>query len=76
MEEVKQEFLNLRQAADFIGVHENTLVHLSKRPDPPPRSKLSRNCVRYSRGELIAWMRARSDCPGPESGSASLAAAR
>jgi predicted DNA-binding transcriptional regulator AlpA len=57
----EKEFLNQIDAAELLDLHVNTLVALSKRPDGPPRSKITPRIVRYKRSELMEWMASRRE---------------
>lgn len=58
-----EEFLNLNQAASFLGLHKSSLLRLAKRPDGPPRMRLSLRAVRYRRSELIDWANSKLELP-------------
>lgn len=59
--ERKTEFLTQKQAAEVIGVHQNTLNKLSKAPGGPPFSRISTRCLRYRRDLLLAWMESKQE---------------
>ena len=52
-----EDILNQSEAGEALGVHASTLATLSKRKDGPPRSRLFPRLIRYSRAELLDWMR-------------------
>lgn len=55
----EKEFLSQIEAAQMLGLHQNTLIALSKKKEGPPRSKISARLVRYRKADLIAWMESR-----------------
>lgn len=56
-----EEFLNQKDAARLIRVHQNTLLALAKKKDGPPRVKLSPRLIRYRKSDLLAWFQARTE---------------
>jgi predicted DNA-binding transcriptional regulator AlpA len=52
----EKEYLSQIEAAQLLGLHQNTLVALSKKKEGPPRSKITARLVRYKKSDLVAWM--------------------
>jgi predicted DNA-binding transcriptional regulator AlpA len=51
--------LSTEEAARFLGCSQQLLADLRWRGGGPPYVKLSRNCVRYFKSDLIAYARER-----------------
>lgn len=58
----EKHFLSQKEAASYLGLHQNTLNKLSKTPDGPPYSRIGARLLRYKRTDLDAWMASR--CQG------------
>lgn len=52
--------LSRRQLASLLGVSVDTLKHLERAGDAPPRVQLSARRVGYRASAVEAWMRART----------------
>ncbi len=61
--QIDPEYLTTRQAAEFIGMSAKWLEAARLRGEGPPHSKLPK-AVRYSRSDLVEWMRERRVVPG------------
>jgi excisionase family DNA binding protein len=55
--EKETEFLTQKEAAKYLGVHQNTLNKLSKGTGGPPVSRIGPRLLRYRRDLLLFWMR-------------------
>ena len=55
----EKHFLSQKEAAAYLGLHQNTLNKLRKTPDGPPYSRIGARLLRYKRSDLDAWMASR-----------------
>jgi predicted DNA-binding transcriptional regulator AlpA len=53
-------------AAELLDVKPSTLGAWRSRGTGPEFVRLSARCVRYRRGDLVRWIRARVHRPGPD----------
>lgn len=53
---VQQEYLTPKQAAEYLGIAQQTVYNWRSRRDGPPALRLGPRYLRYKRSDLDAWM--------------------
>ena len=59
--EKETEFLTQKDAAKYLGVHQNTLNKLSKGTGGPPVSRIGPRLLRYRVLDLLAWLESKKE---------------
>jgi predicted DNA-binding transcriptional regulator AlpA len=64
--EMKGRLLKRVEAAQFLGLKEQTLANLAWKNQGPPFIRLSARCIRYSVDDLLAWTKSHEVRPEAE----------
>ncbi|RFB06475.1 DNA-binding protein [Parvularcula marina] len=53
---VRQEYLTPKQAADYLGVAQQTMYNWRSRREGPPALRMGERYLRYKRSDLDQWV--------------------
>lgn len=61
-----KQFLKRKEAAELLGVSEQTMANWAWRGDGPPAIAINSRLIRYERDTLLDWARSHTVTPGQQ----------
>lgn len=62
----QREFLKRKEAAELLGLTEQTLANWAWKGEGPPAIAINSRCIRYHRATLLEWARSHTVTPGAQ----------